>query len=262
MILSMTSYGQRLKELHTRLEWVDGLPYGLPLFLWIGNNEEIPDALQDFVSKRPDKVYLKIVDDLKSLKKSYFALQMTEQPIFMLDDDWAYTPNWIMYTVDNYMANRRIHQDCVIGSIGYKVVKNNTGDFEFMMYGDAQNQFQKSLKYVTGHCTPLTPSYKNVILSGGPGSFISVKQLHSDFFNVDLYNELCGGTHDEIWNWVQSIRAGYKHMSMNTVMSLPPCLDSTLGPKLGEINTSDTSNEYMKKLLVYYPEVRRMLELE
>lgn len=259
MKLSMTSYGQRLINLADRLKWVNYTPF--ELHLYIGDNEHIPDNLTQ-LQKNSNKLFIHIVPDYKSLKKSYFALKdFAHEDIFMLDDDWGYTPNWIMYSVDNFIQHKRLFNNCVIGIIGYKIVKNNSGDFEFMMYGDAQNEFQKSLNYISGHCQPLTPSFKNVILSGGPGSWINSDQVHPDFFNYELYKELCGGTHDEIWNWIQSVRLGLMHVSLNTTFCLPPCIDTQLGPKLGETNTCDTSNTYMKKLLHHYPEVRRLLEL-
>lgn len=257
MILSMTSYGERLTKLHERLNWIK---YLIDSELWLFLDEDVPEELEKFVFENKDKIKIFKVKNIGSLKKSYYALQKTDNFIFMLDDDWLYTPNWINYTIDNFIANYNIHRDCVIGSIGYKIIKNNTGNFEFMGFDKDQTDFQKSLKYKSGHCRPLEPSIKNVILSGGPGSFIRRSQLHEDFFNLDKYFKLCP-THDEIWNWIQTIRLGYKHMSMNTVRSLPINIEKKFKTKLGNINTNEKSNEYLEKLLNEYPEIRRLLEL-
>lgn len=259
MKLSMTSYGQRLINLAVRLKWVNYTPF--ELHLYIGDNEQIPENLIQLTAIT-DKLKLHIVPDYKSLKKSYFALQdFPNEDIFLLDDDWLYTPNWIMYSIDNYINHKQFFNNCVVGLIGYRVIKNNTGDFEFMMYGDAQNNFQKSLNCISGHCAPLNPSIKNVVLSGGPGSWLNSNQVHPDYFNIDLYNKLCGGTHDEIWNWIQSIRIGQKHVTLSTIRCLPLCIENQLGPKLGEINTCDTSNIYFKNILNQYPDIRRLLEI-
>lgn len=259
MQLSMTSYGNRLVNLADRLQWVKYIP--LTLHLYIGNNEQIPDNLQ-YLANITKQLELHIVPDYKSLKKSYFALQdFPNEDIFLLDDDWTYTPNWIMYSIDNFLNHIQFFNHCVVGIVGYKIIKNNTGDFEFMMYGDAQNEFQKSLNCISGHCNPLNPSIKNVVLSGGPGSWLNSNQVHKDYFDIELYNKLCGGTHDEIWNWVQSVRLGYKHVTLNTVKCLPNCIENQLGAKLGEINTCDRSNMYFKNILNQYPEIRRLLEI-
>lgn len=112
IVISMTSYGERLKTLPSRLMWVKHVP--VTFNLYVGDNEILQQNLFDFFETTKN-AKLHIVKDLGSLKKSYYALQdFPDDTVFLVDDDWYYTPQWIKFALDSYVNHTQMFNDCVI----------------------------------------------------------------------------------------------------------------------------------------------------
>ena len=260
IVLSMTSFGSRLQTLHERLNWVRGIPF---LFnLYVGDNEVLNPELIKFFDNTPN-AKLHIVKDIGPLTKSYYSLQeFPDDIIFLVDDDLYYTPHWIKFAIDSYMQHQRYFNDCVIGLVARKILITPDNHLEIMQFGNDQNEFQKSLQYPTGHAEPLNKSYKNLILSGGPGSFLNIRQVHNDYFDVNKYQEKCK-SHDEMWNWVQSVRLGLKHVSLHSALIAPGVISSLQDCALNKVyNSIEHEREIFDKFVKEYPEVLRKLVVD
>lgn len=260
IILSMTSYGERLKILHTHLNWVKYIPYNFELYIDI--NEKIPQELVNFFEQTPNaKLFL--VNDVGPLTKMYYSLQKhPDDIIFIIDDDLDYSPQWINFAVDSYQTHQKMFSDCVIGLIARKLLINPQNELEIMQFGEQQTNWQKSLNYYTGHAEPLKPSYRNLFLSGGPGSFLNIRQLKDDFFNAEKYLKICK-SQDEIWTWVHSIRNNYKHVGLHTITIHPGCINNTQQYGLGlNVNSVQHERELFKSCINEYPEILRYLHID
>jgi hypothetical protein len=253
----MTSYGERLKTLHTHLSWVRSVPFNFHLY--VGDTEVLEQKLLDFFEETPN-ANLHIVKDIGPLTKSYYSLQeFPDDVIFLVDDDIYYSPHWIKFAVDSYIQHQSMFRSCVIGLIARKVLITPDNHLEIMQFGNDQNEFQKSLDYPTGHAEPLHPSYRNLILSGGPGSFLNIRQVHKDYFDVDKYQEMCK-SHDEMWNWVQSVRLGLKHVSLHSALIAPGVIPELQGCALNKIyNNISHEREIFDKFIKEYPEVLKRI---
>lgn len=260
IVLSMTSYGERLKILHQHLNWVREIPF---LFnLYVGDNETLNPELISFFNSTPN-AKLHIVKDIGPLTKSYYALQeFPDDTIFLLDDDLAYSRHWIMYSIDSFVNNVNKFPTSIIGLIARRIIINKNYELEIMQYGENQTEFQKTLNYPTGHSKPFEASYKNIVLSGGPGSFLNIRQLHKDYFDVDKYQSMCK-SHDEMWNWIQSVRIGYKHVGLHTVMMHPGVIPNTQQYGLGvNFNSVEHEQDIFRSFLNEYPEVMKRIILD
>lgn len=164
IIISMTSYGERLKTLHTRLSWVKHVP--LLFNLYVGDTEVLEQDLLTFFNTTKN-ARLHRVKDIGPLTKSYYALQdFPDDAVFLIDDDIYYSSHWIKFAIDSYAQHQHMFSDCVIGLVARKIINTIDNHYEIMQYGEDQNDYQKSLNYYTGHAKPLYPSFRNIILSG------------------------------------------------------------------------------------------------
>lgn len=258
LTISMTSYGNRLKSLHERLGWVRQVPF---LFnLYVGKDEPLSPGLVEFF-ERVHNARLHLVEDIGPLKKSYYAIQdFPDDTVFLVDDDWDYTGQWVRFAIDSYLSHSGMFTDCVKGLVARKIIQNPAGQFEIMEFMDCQNDFQKSLKYPTGHAVPLHPSFRNIVLSGGPGSFLNIRQVHPDFFDVGKYKSICW-THDEMWNWVHSVRAGHRHVSLHSALIAPGIIQELQTDALCKVNKIEHVREIFSKFIEEYPEIERLLVL-
>lgn len=260
IIISMTSFGDRLKQLHNYLGWVKFVPY--QFHLYIGKNEIISPELIAFFDTTKN-ANLHRVEDIGPITKSYYSLQeFPDDIVFLIDDDELYNPYWIKFAIDSYMVHQSQFRDCVIGLVARKLIYNANNELEIMHFGDSQDEFQKSLNYFTGHAQPLTKSFRNVILSGAPGSFLNIRQVHKDYFDINLYNKL-SKSHDEVWNWAQSVRLGYKHVGLHTSrIALPPIQGTTENNLTVRFNSIEHEREIFKGLLETFPEIKTRINLE
>lgn len=259
IVLSMTSYGERLQQLHNFLNWVPRVPY---LFnLYIGKDEIIPKELEDFFANTQNAV-LHRVEDLGPITKSYYSLQeFPNDVVFLIDDDVSYNSSWINFAVDSYVANHKDFSDCIIGLVCRKLIYNENNELEIMQCGKDQNDYQKSFNYITGHGLPHEKSFRHIVLSGAPGSFLNIHQVHKDFFNIELYKKVAF-SHDEIWNWAQTARLGYKHVGLHSSLIAPPSLPNTQENSLyKKYNNMDHERKIIKDLLELYPEIKRNINL-
>lgn len=253
IVISMTSYGERLKTLHTRLNWVKYVPV---LFnLYVGDTEVLEQDLLEFFNTTKN-ARLHTVKDIGPLTKSYYALQdFPDDVVFLIDDDNYYSSHWIKFAIDSYMQHQHMFNDCVIGLVARKIIHTADNHFEIMQFGKDQTYYQKSLHHFTGHAKPLCPSFRNLILSGSPGSFLNVKQVHSDFFDISKYQSTCK-SHDEMWNWVHSIRLSLKHVSLHTAFiacSVDDELQTTALSKL--YNSVQHERDIFDKFIIDYTDV-------
>lgn len=260
IVISMTSYGERLKTLHSRLTWVKYVPI---LFnLYVGDTEVLEQDLLEFF-KTTKNAKLHIVRDIGPLTKSYYALQdFPDDVVFLIDDDNYYSAHWIKFAIDSYVQHQHMFSNCVIGLVARKIVNTPDNHYEIMKYGENQNDYQTTLNHYTGHAKPLQPSYRNIILSGGPGSFLNINQVHTDFFNVDKYQSICK-SHDEMWNWIHSVRMNLQHVSLHSALIAPGTVQELQSTGLdATFNSIQHEQDIFDKFIENWPEVQRKLVLD
>ena len=81
-------------------------------------------------------------------------------------------------------------------------------------------------------------------------------------FDINLYNTL-SKSHDEVWNWAQSVRLGYKHVGLHTSrIALPPIQGTTENNLTVRFNSIEHEREIFKGLLETFPEIKTRINLE
>ena len=259
VVLSMSSHGARLNGLAFRLGWVQYVPFKFELY--VGDKEVLPPDLVS-LAEHTRNFSLEQVEDIGPLTKSYYALQKhPDSVIMLLDDDNPYTPQWILCMVDSFFVHRGSLPGCVIGIVSRRIIPTPGGGYCIMQFGRDQPEWQKRLGYPTGHAEPMVPSYRNIILSGAPGSFLGIWQVHDDYFDKDLYRSVCP-TQDEMWNWVQSVRLGNKHACLHTYWVAPPTIQDLQSDALHIVNTIEHEEGMFSKFVSMYPDVLSKLVLD
>lgn len=96
----------------------------------------------------------------------------------------------------------------------------------------------------------------------GPGSFLNIRQVHSEFFNVDKYQQICK-SHDEMWNWVHSVRLGLKHVSLHSAFIVPGIVQELqLNGLSVKYNSIQHERDIFDKFVEHWPEVQRALIID
>lgn len=183
LIVSLTSYGRRLKDV---------APYAIKslmrqtykpdvIVLWLDNswNDQIlPKEIKSLKSKG---LQVKYCEDTKSFKKLVPAL--SEYPndlIFTADDDIFYPKDTLMHVMEAHNN----HPDRIIGVRGYHLSFDKKSGI-LRPY----NEWSLLKKGFAGN---------SIVLTGGAGCLYQSKLLHSDVTNVQLFTKLSPNA-DDIW---------------------------------------------------------------
>lgn len=195
-IVSLTSYGERLKELQYTL-------YSLVSQSIRPERIVVNLAEKDFLSIPPIlKVFEKYgveyckTEDLKSYKKLIPTLQKYPNKIIVTaDDDLYYPSDWLEKLWKAHIE----YPDCVICHLTKSVSFNNG---KLIPYND--------LKYNNGF---ISPSFSNFILSGA-GTLFLPEKFYSDICNIGLFIKLCPFA-DDIWDYFMCILNKTKIMQIS-----------------------------------------------
>lgn len=131
-----------------------------------------------------------------------------------------------------------------------------------MEYGEYQTDYQTTLQHYTGHAKPLCPSFRNIVLSGGPGSFLNIRQVHQDYFDIDTYQSVCK-THDEMWNWLHSARLNFKHVGLHSAFIVPGVVEEYQSTGLRALHNSNQHvRDIFDKFITIYPDIVNKLVVD
>lgn len=200
IIVSLTTYGKRLKQVYLTIESIM-LQSVKPnkIVLWLDhsfNGKRLPG----FLYKQMDRgLEIKFCDDLRSYKKLIPAL--SEYPndiIITIDDDLLYNPNLLENLIYEYINNKKT----ILFSRGHKIklLKNN----EIAPY----NKWEKCINY-------LNLSTLNFPTTGG-GTLFSKRFFNEEVFNETIFMDICP-TADDIWFKAMSLQNGVMCKKVETI---------------------------------------------
>lgn len=192
LIVSLTSYGRRLKDV---------APYAIKslmrqtykpdiIVLWLDNNWNDQNLPKEIKSLKTKGLQVKYCEDTKSFKKLVPAL--SEYPndlIFTADDDIFYPKD----TLKRVMNAHNNHPDRIIGVRGYELSFDDKSGI-LRPY----NEWSLLKKGIAGN---------SIVLTGGAGCLYQSKLLHSDVTNVQLFRNLSPNA-DDIWFFFMEYLAG------------------------------------------------------
>ena len=240
VIVSLTSYGERLNELQYTL-------YSLVVQTVRPKKIIVNLAEKDFIAlppllKRFEQygVEYRQTEDLKSYKKLIPTLQAyPEECIVTADDDLFYPKDWLEKLWKAHLENPDIivcHLTAQISFIDDKLKPYSEWAFN-----------KKQTK----------PSFKNLILSGG-GTLFPPNSLHVDALKSELFMILSPFA-DDIWDYFMAVLNGTKVMqiskSYTNVKYVNPYREYGLesGETLANINVAhDKNDEQFRAILDYY----------
>ena len=240
VIISLTSYGSRLSELHyTIYSLVNQTvrPEKILINLTSRDIKELPAAMYCFKQYGVEFVE---VDDIKSYKKLIPILQKYPyKNIVTADDDLFYPKNWLEELWKAHIQNPT------------DIVCHITRKIEF------ENKKIKPYKNWSYNKVEKKPSFSNLILSGA-GAWFPPHSLYKDVCNSDIFMQL-SPTADDIWDYFMAILKGTKILQIqNSCSNLKytnPYREYGIckGEKLGTINIDEGYNDkQFKAILEYY----------
>lgn len=191
LVVSLTSYGQRLEELHyTLFSLVNQTiaPEKIIVNLSANDFEKISPILHIF---QKYGVEFTEVEDTKSYKKLIPTLQKyPDKIIITADDDLYYKSDWLeklLLTHKKFPTMILCHLTAKISFLNNKLKPYN--EWQFNKRGTI-------------------PSYSNLILSGA-GTLFPPNSLYKDVCNADLFMKL-SPTADDIWDYFMAFLQGTK----------------------------------------------------
>jgi len=195
-IVSLTSYGERLKELQYTL-------YSLVSQSVRPEKIVVNLAEKDFISMPPIlRIFEKYgveyceTEDFKSYKKLIPTLQKYPDKIIVTaDDDLYYPQDWLEKLWKGHLE----YPDCVICHLT-KTICFDKG--KLIPY----NELKYNKEFIA-------PNYSNFILSGAGALFLP-KNFYSDICNTEVFLKLCPFA-DDIWDYFMCILNKTKIMQLS-----------------------------------------------
>lgn len=244
IIVSLTSYGERLSDVHLTLYSLlvqTYKPYKIILCL---AEEEFPNREFDLPSKLKSilKWGVEIIwyKDIRSYKKLIPTKKKYPGHIIVTaDDDLYYPRTWLEELVLSYKKEpAHIH------------VHNSTR----VSFGE-NNSLSKYSKW------ELAPKGGAALLNfikSGSGALFPPESLYKDYSNEELFQKLAP-TADDIWFWAMAVLSDTKIVSLGTPISnyRYTSIQREFGNKgltLHEINVQQGKNDdQIKNIITYYP---------
>lgn len=200
IIVSMTSYGERLEEVHYALFSILNqtiLPDEIVLWLedsYANKQNELPESLLNLIKYG---VQIKFAPPIKSFKKIIPALIEYPNYIIVTADDDIYYP---AYWLENLYKAYEVQKDCIHAHSTQKTVIKD-------------GKLLSNKEWT--HCiSGFPPSYSLCPTSVG-GCLYPPKVFseHSDVKNIEIFTKLCPNQ-DDLWIWAMSLLNNTK---INTV---------------------------------------------
>ena len=240
LIISLTSYGDRLSELkYTLYSLVNQSIHAEKII--VNLTEKDFDLLSpELLAFQNFNVEFLKTEDYKSYKKLIPTLiNYPNKFIVTADDDLYYPKNWLKDIWNEHVA----HPNCIICKLTKTIKFNNN---KLCSYNEMT--YNKSAK---------NASFKNFILSGG-GTLFPPNSLYKDVFNIQLFQKLCPYA-DDIWDWFMAILQGTKIVQTKNpyinVCYVNPYREYGIsgGKTLTQINVDQNKNdEQFMNMMDYY----------
>ena len=195
IIVSMTSYGERLKTVHLSLDTIfhqTVKPDKIVLCVSEKEYTVLPEKLKTL--ERKGKIELLAVEDLRAHTKYFYTMQKYPDDIVItVDDDVLYRHD----LVERLYAAHKLYPDCVCAIRVHRIKLDEDG--EPLPYTEWK---LRSTEYL------LQP--RNDYLATGVGGVLYPPHLFGqEIFNVQLIKELCYYA-DDIWLKIMELRSNVR----------------------------------------------------
>lgn len=196
LIVSLTSYGQRIEQVHLTIESLLRQTYKPNrIILWLGENEQskpLPAALE-LQTKRGLEV--RYTPDIGSYKKLIPALiEFPDSIIITADDDMIYDTSMI----DRLARGHKRFPNCVITNVALKITQEPMRTWTLVDEYDVPDM--------------------NLLAIGYGGILYPPKVFAKEVTDRKLFMQLCPST-DDVWFRIMAIRNGTKMVRVQTPSS-------------------------------------------
>ena len=193
IIVSLTSYGERLDQVHVTIESImNGTMLPNKIILWLAEDitdNLLPQKLKNLQSRGLEIRYYK---DIRSYKKLIPTLISYPNDIGVtIDDDVIYRKDVIEKLYNSYMQD----PNCIHAHRVRRIILDNCG--YPISYNDWENVVPRGKK-----------SYFN-IFTGVGGVLYPPRSLHKDVMNETVFMDICKFA-DDIWFWAMAVKNGVK----------------------------------------------------
>ena len=247
IIVSLTSFPARINVVHKPIKKMlnnSVKPDRVVLYLtgpqFPGKMDEIPNSLKVLMSKHKNFEIRFVEEAIRSYTKLLPALkEFPNSTIITVDDDVSYKKNLI----ENLLNTSAKYPESIIAARVRNVVLDDEGNL--LPYKTWKLNYRKNWENYD-----LAPRFRN-LLTGVGGVLYPPNRLHKDVVSNEFL-KLCPGQ-DDLWFWVQAIRAGTK-IALSGYYRGRPLLAGSQKETLWE-NNQTQNDEAMIKIIERYPEV-------
>ncbi|MBN1498122.1 MAG: sulfotransferase [Spirochaetes bacterium] len=255
LIVSLTSFPQRIKEVHYTI-------YSLlsqkikpdMLILWLGEEQfsgKYKSLPKNLLRLQEKGLIIKWFRDIKSFKKLLPAIiEYPDDIIVTADDDIYYPENWLQLLYDSYLKN----QDSIHCHRAHKIIFNDNGSIKPYLEWEHRSSI-------------VVPSAR-LVFTGCGGVLYPPRFYYKDLLNEELYLDLTP-TADDIWFWAMAILNGRKIQVVDNNISQLVYINPAREYGLDQGLTLFRGNGYggqndiqIQKILSYYPDIINILQDE
>lgn len=248
LIISLTTYGNRLKEIkYTLFSLFSQSLKPDKIVLWLDdsfNNDKTHKLLKNFIQNGLEVRFTKDIGPYTKLIPA--LLNFPDSIIVTADDDIFYPQDWLKLLYQSYLDDKtaiHCHRAHKI------VIKNNN----ILPY----EQWVKQIK------SPGKSGY-NYFLTGVGGVLYPQKALDNEVFNEKAFLTLAPNA-DDIWYWAMAVLNGTKiKIVKNNISTLISTnilrqLNFYKEKTLYYFNRSGGNDEQFNKIIEYYPDIKHTL---
>ena len=243
VIVSLTSYGDRLNELQYALYSLvtqTVRPEKIIVNLAKKDYEHIPDNLHVF---EKFGVFFVETEDLRSYKKLIPTLKTyPDKCIVTADDDIFYLKNWLATLWDGHLRD----PDCIVCHLTKQIAYDNKYLRPYLQW--------KYNKQET------VPSFDNMILGGG-GTLFPPTKLYPDIMKSDIFMNLSAFA-DDIWWYFMAVLNGTKVKQLPkpyiNVKYVNPYREYRLenGETLSQVNVGQNRNDSQFRAVLNHYDIK------
>ena len=240
LIISLTSYGERLSELkYTLYSLINQSIHAEKIIVNLAE-KDFDLLTSELLNFQKYNVEFVKTDDYRSYKKLIPTLEnYPNKFIVTADDDLYYPKDWLKHIWSDHL----LYPDCIICKLTKTIKFNNK---KLCSYNEMN--YNKTAK---------NASFRNFILSGG-GTLFPPNSLYKDIADVTLFQKLCPYA-DDIWDWFMAILQKTKIVQTKNpyinVCYVNPYREYGIsdGKTLTQINVDQNKNdEQFINMMAYY----------
>lgn len=196
LIVSLTSYGERLQDLkYTLFSLIQQTVKPEKIIVWLGEQETLLDTLRCFEKYGVEFFFCK---DMRSYTKLIPALvKYPHKNIVTADDDIYYRKNWLKKLVKAKKENPQ----CVVAHIAHKIGFDNENNL--LQY----NKWEHAV-------VPKLPS-RFLFATGVGGVLWTYSDFYKDIYREDLFSKLAPKADDVWFYFMSAVLAGTKVKVVN-----------------------------------------------